>query len=43
MKTQLMVVMAGVFLLSGCSAFFNGNTTEKNAVSSSLVEYLYPV
>lgn len=28
--------------LSGCSAFFNGNTTEKNAVSSSLVEYLYP-
>lgn len=42
MKFKLMMLVSLMLALSGCSAFFNGNTTEKNAVSSSLVEYLYP-
>ncbi|MGL5468371.1 MAG: rhombotarget lipoprotein, partial [Shewanella sp.] len=46
MKTKLMILLGALtsisMLLGGCSAFFNGNTTEKNVVSSSLVEYLYP-
>jgi len=46
MKTKFIALVGALasisILLSGCSAFFNGNTTEKNVVSSSLVEYLYP-
>ncbi|WP_300477586.1 rhombotarget lipoprotein [Shewanella sp.] len=36
------IISLAMLSLSGCSAFFNGNTTDKKAVSSSLVEYLYP-